>query len=305
MGSEYFFRRVKLVSTIKSTLTPFSILTRIPNWLMGFVVLAAALSAPACVSAMPVTAQDILKEVNVLVLKMKGPDERDVTLERMAMLQSKMGDYDAARKSLSGMDLNRGNAISRILVPGLIKAGRLDQAKELTQGIEPGSGGRENALASVAEAEARNGNIDEALSIASSIDEKWAQHLDAFRKIATVQASSGDLEGALKTLLRVIDEKPYALWDIVTPMAKAGDVEKALSFIAGVPQDYGRDYARWGVIRGQIAAGDLEGASRTAESISGRHPKSLALMEIARGEFESGKTAEGSARLRGSARGQT
>ncbi|MFZ5877095.1 MAG: tetratricopeptide repeat protein [Nitrospirota bacterium] len=272
------------------------------NWLISFVVFGTALIAPPLVSAMPMTVREILKEVNALVPEIKDPGERDVILERMATLQARIGDYDAARKSLSGMKLNRGNAMSRILVPGLINAGRLDQVNELIQGIEPGIGGRENALVSVAEAEARNGNVDEALRIAGSIDENWAQHLDALHKIGTVQASSGDLDGALKTLSGVLDEYPHALWDIVTPMAKAGDVEKALDFIARVPQDYVQDYARWGVVRGQIAAGDLDGASKTAESMVGRHPKSLALAEIARSEFERGKAGEGRARLQGAAR---
>jgi len=233
-------------------------------------------------------AREILARSSFVASSVERIRGRDNLLSSIIMSQIAIKDIAGALRSITFMDLNKDMSLAQV-VKLQAESGDLAGARATASAMQSEIN-KANALSDIAIAEAKTGDFERALKTLSTIKDESAGHLNAKKGIATIQGKTGDIQGALKTALEVMDSRPDALWDIVIPMAKAGDVKGAKQIISNVQNEYHRGYALWGVVRGQLN-GDLEGAIQTANSIETSHAKASALAEIARFQLNKGDIA--------------
>jgi hypothetical protein len=117
------------------------------------------------------------------------------------------------------------------IAEGMAKAGMVDQALKVTEGIE-WAWERAGALMEIAEGMAKAGMVEQALKVAERIEDA-DERAETLAAIAKGMAKAGMFDQALKVAEGIEDawERAEALRAIAEGMAKAGEVEGAVSIV--------------------------------------------------------------------------
>jgi hypothetical protein len=189
-------------------------------------------------------------------------DKRANVLGEIAVAQANAGETEAAHLSL-------------------------DQALQAAQSlIAPDK--QVAALAGIAAAQARAGQVEEGLRTARAIGGPDSQ-ARALVPIAELQAKAGNVEAALQTARAINDPKSQAraLARIAIIQAQVGKTEAALQTTGAINDPGWRDEALTAVAAAQARAGQVEVALQTARSLD-RYYQARALKAIAMVQAEAG-----------------
>ena len=160
------------------------------------------------------------------------PDYRAYTLGRIAEGQAKAGDAKAALATAQavsvagylreGVGCHRGGPGHGAAMPGALAT--FAAAQTAAQAASPETN-RSNALAAIAEAQAKAGDVGAALATAQAISYKW-DLASSFRAIAESQAKAGDARAAFATAEAISFEwnRIQALGAVAEAQANSGDV---------------------------------------------------------------------------------
>lgn len=144
---------------------------------------------------------------------------------------------------------------------------------------------RANALGHVAWAHANAGQFEEAYRQLDEIKkqykgENYAIVWNATASIAEAQAKHGNVAQAIEMAKTVDENTPYPLMHIVGGLIRTSDMPRVLLIVSGLKESL-QQYAKWGIVTAQIELNNLEGAHTTAHAIKPGHAKANALMELA------------------------
>ena len=232
-------------------------------------------------------------KIALSIVDTRNRSARVMALERLGVLQAAAGNPDAAFTTVIAIDnpYRRSQAQAAIATAvartgdtarAIRAATRIatdywftaDQhAYKVASGLVARTGEFDQfwfyeALANIAEAQARRGEIVGALQTAQAIPDMPGRSR-ALARVAAAQADAGDIEGAWRTARRI--EAPYgdlpAMVAIVRRMAMAGDVKGALDIAGQLETAYGDVSGMIAVAVEQAHRDGLEAALTTARRI--------------------------------------
>lgn len=142
-----------------------------------------------------------------------------------------------------------------------------------------------NARGQVAVAYANAGKVEDAFRIVAQMRDQFREAPPAgigtaVAAIAEAQAKHGDIPGAVRTAVTIASENPQCLMNIVGRRVRARDMAGALQIVSQLEEGLQR-YAEWGIVQAQTAQGQLTEAQLTASAIKPGHAKASALLELA------------------------
>jgi hypothetical protein len=132
---------------------------------------------------------------------------------------------------------------------------------------------------------ANAGRPEEAVQFVTQIKEQFRERppsitVTALASIAEAQAKAGDLRTAIQTATAVAGEDPAPLMALVGARVRAGDLQSAQAIVAGLDEGLQR-YAQWGIVQAQKDQGKLTEAQLTASAMKPGHAKAGAFLELA------------------------
>jgi hypothetical protein len=203
------------------------------------------------------------------------PDAQADAYCEIAEAQAKMGDNDAARKTLESAKTsaaksteksNRG-AVQSNIASTYAFLGDTAVAKEIIAGIDEEQR-REVSRANLAETLAKAGDLAAANELADSITIP-SNRANALKGIADAQARSGDFAGAKETIAKIAEKTDQAIAyrDLIESQAKAGDIAGAKETATLVPPETPWCSPLLEIVRVQAEASDFAGAKETAAQI--------------------------------------
>ena len=250
-------------------------------------------------------------------------DARDVSprtaaFETLAIAQARAGQIDAAFDTVAAITnpYRRSEAQAAIAlaaaqegdIPGAMRAASLvgtnywfspnQHQLLIASGVVARSGGFDHfwfyeAMANIAQTQARHGDILGALQTARSIPDA-AGRSQAAARIAAVQAEQGDIDGALATARRV--EVPYgdleALVAIARSKAGAGDFAGALEIASELVTAYGHSGGLEAIAVEQAKQGRFDDSLKSTARIWDVETRTKALAGIARTLVQRGQVDE-------------
>jgi len=117
---------------------------------------------------------------------------------------------------------------------------------------------RDGALAGIARAQAKAGNVEEAVQTIANQD--YPSGDSAFREIAVAQAESGDVETALQTADAIERESTRAvtLRDVAVAAARVSGTKTAPEWVLELTSPYEKGWALLGIAKGMLPQTDAE-----------------------------------------------
>ena len=121
-----------------------------------------------------------------------------------------------------------------------------------------------------------------ALQTANSIDDDWEKG-QALAMIASAQAKAGDMKVALQTANGIDDDnlKAVTLAEIANIQAEGGDMQAAIEAANSINNDWRKAQALAMIASAQAKVGDMKAALQTANSIDIDWKKAVVLIDIA------------------------
>jgi RNA polymerase sigma factor (sigma-70 family) len=233
-------------------------------------------------------------------------DRVTMAFREIAEAYARLGDLEAALRTAAGLDQEVAREQVLFLVASQqASAGDLPGARKVLAAMTTDQ--KDSALAAIARAQARAGDVNAALETADRLRHQPLSRADALEAIALAQAKAGHRDAAARSLQEALqlevatlagdDQKDAARARGAVARARIGDVRGALDAAAALP---GRDADRDDVVR-QIAleqarAGDTKAALQTLETIKdpARRARALTDLAAARAEAADGQAAAAS-----------
>jgi hypothetical protein len=225
-------------------------------------------------------------------------DLKTMAFREIAEAHARLGDLDAALRTAAGLDRESAREQILLLVAAQqASAGDLPGARKVLAAMTTDQ--KDDALAAIAGAQARAGDLKAALATADKLRHQPLSRASALEDIARAQAKAGDRDAAARSLQEALeldvatlaeeDQKNAARARLAVARAGIGDVRGALEAAAALP---GGDADREDTVR-QIAleqarAGDTRGALQTVETVKDLTRRAGALADLAAARAEAG-----------------
>jgi RNA polymerase sigma factor (sigma-70 family) len=223
---------------------------------------------------------------------------KTMAFREVAEAYARLGDFDAALRTAAGLD--RENAREQILllvVAQQASAGDLPGARKVMAAMATDQ--KDDALAAIAGAEARAGDLKAAQANADKLRHQPLSRASALEAIALAQAKAGDRAAAARSLQEALDlevatlaeddQKNAARARLAVARARIGDLRGALEAAAALPGgDADREEAVREIALEQARAGDTRGALQTIETVKDLTRRAGALANLAGARAEAG-----------------
>lgn len=231
-----------------------------------------------------------LKEAYESALQIENVSLRRNSLLSISQAQAEANDLTGALNSVSmlppfsgaGFSTTKEGAIATI-VAIRAEVGDTQGALQALTRIENAESIRNDALADIAAAQARKGQIEEAFQTIIPLRDA-TDRAHAMSAIAVAQAQSGDDQGAVQIANSISDEysRNSALRSIASIQAEGKDISSALETLTHIPSSHEaeRNEVLWSIGIAYAHAGDFEKAVRTVKSLKGDDDALLDVAEI-------------------------
>ncbi len=227
----------------------------------------------------PIQRAEALEQILIAQISLAPSDARD-TLKRFPQLPNRLNQFAAlASVYAKGGDVDEAERMYAEI--------RLED-----RGSQKGKLASAAARGALAVAYANAGKMDDAFRIVGQIREQFRDNPpaiveSALADIAAAQARRGDVAGAIRTATGIASANPQVLIGIVAGQVQAGDLPGAQQIISGLDEGLQR-YAQWGIVQAQKDRGRLTDAQITASAIKPGHAKASALLELAQYHLKTG-----------------
>ena len=278
-------------------------------WIVWCFILQASVAIPPSLAQTEQPQRhDWLKMAKNAAARVAAPDERAELYADVAVELAQRGDLDRYRETIAtaataaSLVTDWGHEADPVpsaraeaggyLMPGLIEAGRIEEAVRMTEQVAGVSEYYLNAAGShLVRTLTRHGHSERALAVAEELglaDEK------VNAAVARGMADAGRIKKAL-TLAEKLSEfqRHRLLGKMAAGMIRRGQLEKAEDIIRRIPRDasVGRNEALRALLRARIERGEFERAKAVADrmrhdSRQRRAYEKIAAAQAAAGEYE-------------------
>jgi RNA polymerase sigma factor (sigma-70 family) len=221
-----------------------------------------------------------------------------MALHWLVKAQVQLGDNKGLLRAVALVgDERQKNHIRFLIVGEEAEAGEVAEAMKTAESITDDQ--KDSALAAVAGAQARKGDIKAALVLADQLKHQPLSRATALEAIALAQAKAGEKTAAATNLEEALRLEAATLAGEVArsrararlaiSQAQTGDLASALQTAAGLHVEEDKRQALQGIAVEQVNAGDLKSALKTIEGINGTEKKAHALLVVAGAQVSAGK----------------
>jgi hypothetical protein len=270
-------------------------------WLKSLVVLGITISGATSTAEAPIdlNPKSILRDAYEAALQIESASSRASSLRFIAEAQASADDLTGALNTASLIPPSSGDGFSfnkedtfAVIVGVRAEIGDVTGALQVLTRLQNAGSYQYRALADIAAAQARKGQMEEAFQTIVPIRDS-ADRAYAVNEIAAGQAQSGDDEGAVQTASAISDEyfRASAMKSVAIVQIQRRDFSRALKTLAHIPpsREDERNEVLWSMGLEYAHAGDFDTAVRTVRSLEGNRDD--ALLDIAEVQAKGGQAA--------------